>query len=78
MKISYLGIKDGYRHGEIAYRNIEETKADYILSVLKANGIKFFLSGDYETSAALFTVEDREEYEEIKEIYLEAKRSWKK
>ena len=80
MRIYYLGKnkEDGIESpvAVIEWKNKEEEKAQRVLDALDANAYTTdCLTGDGETSWAWFNVYDRDDYEEMKEIYLEAKRA---
>lgn len=77
MTIKYSGIVDnGTRCGIITYRNgKEDEKAEKVIEAIEKAGYLVNLIGCDDTTEAYFGVYDRYEYEEVKEIYMEVKRT---
>lgn len=76
MTIKYSGIsKNGTRCGIITYKNgKEDYKADRVLEALNSFDYKFGLISNDEVTEIYVDVWDKDEFDELKEIYLEAKR----
>ena len=77
MTIRYSGIIDnGTRCGIITYKNgKEDKKAEKVIEAIEKSGYRVDLICCDDITEAYFGVYDKDEYLEVKEIYMEAKRT---
>lgn len=77
MTIKYNGIaENGTRCGVITYKNgKEDDKANRVIEALENEDYRCDLIGDDEITEIYVRVWDKDEFDEVKEIYLEAKRA---
>ena len=88
MRIKYFGnmkddngnIRENTRIGVIYFKDSEEDKCAYICRELEEEGYKFTFIGDDGDglNEYWFSVEDREDFDNLKDIYLESKRKYTK
>ncbi len=76
MNIRYSGkVQNGTRCGIITYKRCEEEKALEVINAIENEGYAVNCISCDDTIEAYFSVFDNEEYDDVKEIYLEAKRA---
>lgn len=75
MKIKYFGEnRTCSRNAIITYKSNEINLADHIEKALKKEGYHvIFRSGDDDITEIIYSVEDKDDFDNLKEIYLEAK-----